>query len=357
MTLETTPLLTPSTQPSPSSYRSLRLLLICPLLLLPLFLLPGSPPPSNPANTFLALGDWGRKGKHNQSRVADILGTVSHAHSKSHPYNPVTVISTGDNFYSKGVRSVNDKHFSRSFEAVYTHPGLSDIPWYAVLGNHDHRGNVQAQVEYSKKVTRWNMPSRYFTKHFSPNLLIIFMDTTPLVETLNNQTTTTDPQMKWLRATLSQAPESVRFLIVGHHNMFTMSTSGHLGSATLRQWLLPEFTEYGNRIVAYLSGHEHALMHLQTDMGSGIVLDHIVSGAGSKIDEISEPSESRAQEWEDCCGVLQRRDQLTPGTVGRTVWGKGMSGFFELNVDVHMFRLRAIDSDGNTIYEYSKRLE
>lgn len=357
MTLESTPLLPTSSTTTLPSYRLPRLLLISPLFILPLFFLPRtSPPILSPPNTFLALGDWGRKGKHNQTRVGQILGAVSHAHSASNPSNPVTVLSTGDNFYSKGVKSVDDKHFSSSFESVYVHPGLSGIPWYAVLGNHDHRGSVEAQVLYSKKVTRWNMPARYYTKYFSPRLLAIFMDTTPLVETLDNHTRTTDPQMIWLRDTLAKTPENVRFLIIAHHNMYTMSTSGHLGSAALRQWLLPEFKEYSDRIIAYVSGHEHALMHLQTDMGSGVVLDHLVSGAGSKLDKIDEPSEARAQEWEDCCGVLQRRNHMVQGTVGRTVWGQSVNGFFEMHVERDDFRLRAIDSDGNTIYEYSKRL-
>jgi len=40
---------------------------------------------------------------------------------------------------------------------------MKDTPFYFVAGNHDHYGNVQAEVEYSKLSHRWTMPSLYYT--------------------------------------------------------------------------------------------------------------------------------------------------------------------------------------------------
>jgi tartrate-resistant acid phosphatase type 5 len=79
--------------------------------------------------TFLAIGDWGFKGSSGQRKVAAAMT------SAARHLAPRFVISVGDNFYGKGVRSVDDPHWQESFEAVYDAPELM-CPWYPVLGNH-----------------------------------------------------------------------------------------------------------------------------------------------------------------------------------------------------------------------------
>ncbi|GJN30838.1 hypothetical protein PR202_gb19176 [Eleusine coracana subsp. coracana] len=55
------------------------------------------------------------------------------------------VISTGDNFYEDGLTGVDDPAFEQSFTDIYTAKSLQK-PWYLVLGNHDYRGDVLAQL-------------------------------------------------------------------------------------------------------------------------------------------------------------------------------------------------------------------
>lgn len=44
--------------------------------------------------------------------------------------------------------------YQDTFESVYTAKSLR-VPWYVLAGNHDHAGNVKAQIEYSQKSNRW----------------------------------------------------------------------------------------------------------------------------------------------------------------------------------------------------------
>ena len=64
-------------------------------------------------------------------------------------------IMLGDNFYDSGVYSVFDDKFEDYFEEPYA---SLDIPFYAALGNHDTRGNVQAQIDYMRRSEYWKMP-------------------------------------------------------------------------------------------------------------------------------------------------------------------------------------------------------
>ena len=50
----------------------------------------------------------------------------------------------------KGLPIEYDPRFQKTFENVYNGSYLETIPFYAIAGNHDHGGNVSAQIGYSK---------------------------------------------------------------------------------------------------------------------------------------------------------------------------------------------------------------
>lgn len=52
------------------------------------------------------------------------------------------MISAGDNFYPYGIQS----NEVSQLEELLKDYGPSSIPWYPIVGNHDCRGNIQAQV-------------------------------------------------------------------------------------------------------------------------------------------------------------------------------------------------------------------
>lgn len=56
------------------------------------------------------------------------------------------------------------------------------------LGNHDRRGNIEAQILYSQKNSRWVLPNYYYSfeipafDHLNqPPIHVIVLDTIPLV--------------------------------------------------------------------------------------------------------------------------------------------------------------------------------
>ena len=121
---------------------------------------------------FFVIGDWGRNGEYGQKEIAKVMADAAEQ------VEPKFIISTGDNFYPSGVRSIMDPHWKASFEDIYPQHSLQG-DWYIVLGNHDYKGNPDAQIEYSTISRRWNMPSRYFSKTFgiskSQSAQFIFM--------------------------------------------------------------------------------------------------------------------------------------------------------------------------------------
>jgi tartrate-resistant acid phosphatase type 5 len=64
------------------------------------------------------------------------------------------VLNVGDNFYFNGVENIFDSRFEDSFEEIYDHPELL-VPWYTIAGNHDHLGNISAQMVHTNFSNKW----------------------------------------------------------------------------------------------------------------------------------------------------------------------------------------------------------
>lgn len=228
---------------------------------------------------FFVLGDWGRGGDKSQRSVATAMAGLAADSSVDF------TVSTGDNFYENGVKSVQDKKWLKSFDDVYSAPSLQH-PWYAILGNHDWRSDWQAQIDFSLESDRWTMPDRHFAVTWpvgdSSAVTLFFIDTNVIeyddlekeLGPSSNGLTQWEAEVTWLDSVLSDN-ESHWKIVVGHHPIY--SSSGHHGpSHRVRELIEPLLKRYS--VVAYFNGHEHDLQH--QDPGYGV--HYFTSGAGSK---------------------------------------------------------------------------
>ncbi len=225
---------------------------------------------------FLAMGDPGT-GRAGQKAVAEGM-------AKKAADDPVSfVLILGDNFYPTGVSSVTDEQWQDKFETMYSATSLQ-VPFYAVLGNHDYYSNPMAQVEYTKVSARWRMPSRYytFTQQVDDSTSVDFfcLDTTPLdaekteereegqaVDSVDYRI-----QLKWLDQKLQQSNARWK-IVLGHHALYSGGVHGdNKGMIAL---LEPVFLKY--KVDLYLAGHDHHLEMKKPVKG----INYVVSGGGA----------------------------------------------------------------------------
>ncbi|MFT5413072.1 MAG: tartrate-resistant acid phosphatase type 5 [Verrucomicrobiales bacterium] len=218
---------------------------------------------------FMVVGDTGT-GASLQRDVADAMAIVAKERRSDF------VLMLGDNFYNSGVKSVSDPQWQSKFEQIYR-SRLRKIPFYACLGNHDHRGNVEAQIDYSKQSERWRMPARYYT-FTQPitggdDMLIEFfvIDSDPITRELPES----QAQLVWLENALESSTARWK-VVAGHH---PLRSGGRPSTATkpVREALLPIFQRAP--VDLYLSGHDHYLEFGTADHG----INYGLSGAGSKL--------------------------------------------------------------------------
>ena len=223
--------------------------------------------------TFFALGDQGVGGSRQHNVAAMMEANCRHYRDLNF------VLLLGDNFMSKGVRSVSDRKWRTRFERVYGTPCLGKLPFYAALGNHDYQSSPQAQIEYSQQrlgSARWRMPHFYYTRDFGrvngrTLLRLVVLDTTKF----------DDAQLSLLESAFGGNDNPVWKLVAGHSTIRSFDARrGDIRSLTER--LLPTLRKY--KVDIYLSGHSH---NLQLIARPGEPLYVISGGGGNRLYEIA----------------------------------------------------------------------
>lgn len=231
--------------------------------------------------SFLVLGDWGRRGEFNQSEVAVQMGRIGEK------LDIDFVVSTGDNFYDNGLTGEDDPAFEESFTKIYTAQSLQK-QWYSVLGNHDYRGDAEAQLSPVLRAIdqRWLCLRSFIVD--AELAEIFFVDTTPFVKSYftDSEGHTYDWRgVKSRKAYIKELLKDVESaleesnakwkIVVGHHAIRSM---GHHGNTKeLVNLLLPILQ--AKNVDFYMNGHDHCLEHFSDEESP---IQFLTSGAGSK---------------------------------------------------------------------------
>ncbi len=227
---------------------------------------------STPKQSFLAIGDWG-SGDEDQKRVAKAMKTTCATQTCGF------VLTLGDNFYDEGVASTTDPLWQSVYRDVY---GSLGLPFYAILGNHDTEGNIQAQIDYSKTDSTWHMPGEYYSFTMpggsTPPLMEIFV--------INSEDFDYKQQI-WLSQALSKSTALWKLLAM-HHPLISNGEHGD-DDAGIKEELLPIIC---NRTSLILSGNDHIFSHLRSSIDGCWVEQLVIGNGGASLYEVS--SDSRA---------------------------------------------------------------
>jgi tartrate-resistant acid phosphatase type 5 len=270
-----------------------------------------------PSLNFVVVGDWGREGTDKQREVAQAMGRRAEAIGSRF------VISVGDNFYENGVAGISDKQWKTSFEDIYTAPSLQ-TPWHAILGNHDYRGDVPAQIAYTRHSSRWNMPARYYQRQEKladgTSVDLFYIDTSPFIAQYRHTKVRIDDQdtaaqLRWFDAALGASTARWK-LVIGHHPIHTV-TGGDRDEQDMIHQFKPLLRKHG--VHAYINGHVHNLQYLQHD---GI--HYVTCGAGSRV--------------------------YDPGPAKPGQFASGHHGFMTAELSADRLAFSLIDDSGTALY-------
>jgi tartrate-resistant acid phosphatase type 5 len=238
---------------------------------------------------FLVMADWGGQPTAPFTTAAEI-STAGGMGRMAETMNASFALAVGDNFYSSGIKTdMNDPRFKHTFEDVFVADSLQGpgFPFYVIAGNHDHGGNVTAQIAYTQKSNRWTYPASWYT--FSRDLgggatlQVVMIDTVILSgnsDVRNEAGELThelrgselpgpaDPlhatsQLQWLEATLA-ASKATFLVVAGHFPIWSICEHGP--TAAMIKTVKPLLERY--HVTAFIAGHDHCMESFVCENGS-----------------------------------------------------------------------------------------
>ena len=266
-------------------------------------------------------------------------------------------LALGDNFYDAGVQDVTSVRFKGTFEDVFSADSLqaaAGFTFHVLAGNHDHKGNVTAQVDYSAVSKRWDFPSLWYTFTetagdgttvqyvmidtvvLTGQSLVSDPDTGAIVRELNGRelpgaadAALANAQLAWIEATLKAS--TADFLVVaGHYPVYSICEHGP--TPYLQEHLKPLLQQY--KVTAYMNGHDHCAEHIAVPGDSAHVDYHTIGSAHENSDNTKHES-----------------SKYTPKHALKWHTGKGDGGFATVAASkAGGFVVAHYDGDGKLLY-------
>lgn len=267
-------------------------------------------PPKDPTTIrFYTFGDWGT-GDERQKAVFE------QTKKSCAQYGCDFGLTLGDNFYPRGMKSVDDPKWASVYEPTL---GSLDLPLYVTLGNHDYRGSLQALYDYGKKDPDWILPANHYSIRSTGAL--------PLLEIFVIDTKDFDPEaQEWLSGAVKHSKAQWKLLAL-HHPLLNNGTQHPSDQMDIYDDLRPIIC---GRIDAILAGHEHIFSHLQ-DTENECRQDHFVIGTGGR----------------ELYGILPE-DKVE----ARVLYTEASLGLALVEAKATELRLRFIRSDAKETYKY-----
>lgn len=279
------------------------------------------------SKNFYVVNDLGRNGYYQQKPIAELLGEMATK------VDIEFVAALGDTHHFDGVASTQDPLWETNYEWIYSHPELM-IDWFAVLGNHEYRGNTQAVIDYTNVSRRWNMPSRYYARTVeageNQSALLVFIDTAPLIDKYQKENETYPDaskqniadQLAWIETTLKNSDAKWK-IVMGHHPVFADTKKSDKERLDMQKRVKPLLDKYN--VDAYLCGHIHSFQHIRPETGK---VDYFVNSSGSLARDVKK--------------------------VEGTQFCSSDAGFMLVSMEDNKLNFFMVNGDGKIIYNYSK---
>ncbi|XP_076825505.1 tartrate-resistant acid phosphatase type 5-like [Clavelina lepadiformis] len=290
----------------------------------------------------IVMGDWGGIPIYPYYSPFE-LACAKEMMSKAKLHNTDFVVALGDNFYYDGVTDEFDPRFQNTFEKVFSDESFLDTPWFILAGNHDHRGNITAQIAYSKRSHRWNFPQLWYNievQRPDMNITIVMIDTVTLCGNTLSDSDEGQPSgifdQRLASDQLAFIEDSIKdnknhyVLVAGHFPVWSVAEHGP--TQCLVEKLKPLLEKYG--VSAYFSGHDHNLQHIRE---SGSPVEYFVSGAV----DIVNPS--------------MKHESDIPANSLQFHWASvlGLAGFATVEATTENMVVKFHSATGATLYKYS----
>ncbi|KAF1333282.1 Acid phosphatase, partial [Globisporangium splendens] len=222
---------------------------------------------------FVGIGDWGEKTATSAiNAVRDGILAES--------ANIDFVLNAGDNFYTLGVSSTSDSQWTNSWYNRYQIGTKLTVPWFSILGNHDHYGNAQAQIDFSKSTKPgakyWIMPDEFFSVDVvgasGKKMKMVFTDTITVAAN----------DLTWVTSQV-QDPTAEFVLALGHYHIYSQGGRGDNSDSNMQK--LDNIWKANPKVKAYICGHEHDMQLLRANN-----IDYSLIGGGGRAVDFGETS-------------------------------------------------------------------